>query len=68
MRTLFGFGGGHSLLHFLFKDFGEKLSTVNEEKIVHLVEDVSVSVGSGIADGIEVGEKGLKAFMELPCR
>jgi hypothetical protein len=39
------------------QDFGEKLSAVNEEKIVHFIKDVSV--GSVIAGGVEVGEKGL---------
>jgi hypothetical protein len=55
-------GGVYSLLHFLFKNFGEKLSTVQKEKVIHFIENVFV--GSVIAGGIKVGEKGLKLFEE----
>ena len=64
MRTLFGsiglFGGVDTFLDFLFKSFGGELPNRGEEKIVHIVEDVSVL--GVIADGIEVGEQGLEFF------
>lgn len=64
MGTLFGcrglFGGVDTVLEFLFKGFGGKLPNRGEEKVVHVVEDVTV--GCVIAGGIEVGEEGLKFF------
>jgi hypothetical protein len=66
MRALFClvglFGGVDTLLGFALEDFGQKFPTVQEQVIVHLVEDVTIL---GVtASGIEVGEKGLEFFVK----
>lgn len=76
------FGGVDTLLDFLFKCFGCKLLNRGEEKVVHIIEDVTIL--GVIVSGVKVGEKGLAffeeqgfgfvagggvmAFIELPCQ
>ncbi|GHT41680.1 hypothetical protein FACS189443_3770 [Planctomycetales bacterium] len=52
--------GGVTVLDFLFKGFGCELPNRGEEKVVHIVENVTVR--GVIADGIKVGEEGLEFF------
>jgi hypothetical protein len=66
MRTLFCrgglFGGVDAVLDFALEDFGQEFPSVQEQVIVHIVEDVTaLGVSSG---GVEVGEKGLEFFVK----